>query len=133
MAYDDDVQSQVRTISTVWIAVIVVLVVLGVLGVVVAIWMWRRHVNRRKKRMDAFYATPITQGPSQQQQQQPQYPNYNYQPQTQEVPTTSPAVQPAQLDAQETGVSNHSYNTNANSNYNNNNNYNTQTRSELYA
>ncbi|KAK8043875.1 hypothetical protein PG994_012713 [Apiospora phragmitis] len=127
MAYSDDFNSGVRTISTVWIVVIVVLVVFSVGGLIVAIWLWRRHVSRRNKRMEAFYAAPIQAGPSQQQQQLPQqYPNYNYQQKPQEAPTSSPLPR-AQLDAQETGVSN-----NNRTNYTNRNGYNTQTRSELY-
>ncbi|KAK7990151.1 hypothetical protein PG989_010466 [Apiospora arundinis] len=77
MAYSDtgdSVRKTAGTIATVWIIVIVVLVVLSVAGCIVAVWMWRRHVRRRRQRMDAFYATPIQNGPQQQQ-----YPNYSYQ------------------------------------------------------
>ncbi|KAK7941573.1 uncharacterized protein PG986_013960 [Apiospora aurea] len=137
MAYDD-MQSQVGTMATVWIVVIVVLVVLSVVGFIVAIWLWRRHVSRRKKRMEAFYATPIPQqdgGPLQQPQTQ-QCQNYSYQQQPQEAPGSPLMPQPAQLPAQETGVSNNGHNNYQHNNdqhkHNNNNNYNTQTASELY-
>ncbi|KAK8021873.1 hypothetical protein PG990_007011 [Apiospora arundinis] len=66
MAYSDSgdsVRKTAGTIATVWIIVIVVLVVLSVAGCIVAVWMWRRHVRRRRQRMDAFYATPIQNGP----------------------------------------------------------------------